>query len=168
MTSHAVAYEVTLDDAYYRAASARTDRVQHAFRWLPALLIGGSIAFFLLFSAIALADGDWLTVLVPGVPFVAYMAYLRWRTPSGLAQFRRSVDYGETIRVDLRDDTVSVVSRSASTDYRWRSFSAVKYSADGILVKLSGPGVLWLPHGAIVTETRDEAVVLFERNVGAS
>jgi hypothetical protein len=163
-----IEYEFVLDEAYFRAAHSRGHRVAHAFRWLPAVLIGGSIFLFAGMSAIALADGEWWKVIIPGVPFVAYLLYLRHRSPVDLRGIRKSGELGTRMRVSVCYIGVEVVGVDAQTVYRWPAFVRARADAEGVALTLSRGGLLWLPHAGLARGTAEESIAWFERELGQS
>lgn len=149
MSNPIAEYVIRYDDAYFRSVKAALRPLEYSFRWLPAVLVGGSILLFLLFSAIALADGDWLTVVIPGIAFVGYLVYLRKRAPKDVAHFRRAVDFGSEVRIAISADEVTLRGEAANTELRWRAFRDSSFRTDGILLRLKDGSALWLPDSSL-------------------
>jgi len=154
---HVIAkYRARFDRVYYREAMAKLRPIRHALRWFGVAFLVAAALLFVFMSAVAIADGDWGTVGLTAVPFVAFVVYLRLRAPPDLAKLRSAVDYRDETHIELTASGVELSGGEVTIELRWAAFRRAIVDSDGILLIHDDGSAVWLPDASRSLGERDE------------
>jgi hypothetical protein len=161
-------HRIVLTDEYIteaqRLAIAQNKTLKFMYQtwwawWLPRLAMIGFIIYFIV------NNFDWSLTAIFGA-FLVLSFSGEWLSRRGLAKARKKTRFkGSTTTVSMDENGVDIVGAAGNSHSKWMLMLPPAIRANGVLVRFSKLGWIWLPDQALIEGSPEDVRKLLAENL---